>query len=61
MKRLETGYQILKLDSFRKSLELRIAFDEGRRGVWLNPLDGNAYAQKALKQNEWNPLRIESL
>lgn len=35
-------------------------YDESRRG-WLYPLDINAPAQKAFKNNQWNSARIEAI
>lgn len=52
------GYQV-EIDPSKRAWSAGI-YDEGRRG-WLNTLENNPEAQKALKQNDWNHFRIEAI
>ena len=52
------GYQV-EIDPSARAYTGGI-YDEARRG-WLNDLSGNENARKALKQNQWNKLRIEAI
>ncbi len=52
------GYQV-EIDPSDRAWSAGI-YDEGRRG-WLFPLQDNAEAQSAFKQNDWNKYRIEAV
>ncbi|MEQ1843510.1 MAG: DUF1080 domain-containing protein, partial [Verrucomicrobiales bacterium] len=52
-----TGYQ-LEIDTIGKSPTGAI-YDEGRRGIFLDDLQGNSAAQNAMKRNDWNAVRLE--
>ena len=52
------GYQI-EIDPSERAWSAGI-YDEARRG-WLVPLEDNAQAQQAFRQNEWNHYRIEAI